>query len=65
MAKGPSGRIVIEIDPETKKLLYEALDKEGETLKNWFLKNAEAFLYENVQLGMKFPSAIKAAGASK
>ena len=65
MAKGPSGRIVVEIDPETKKLLHEALEKEGETLKNWFLKNVETYLYDNVQLGMKFPNAIKAAGASK
>ncbi len=33
MAKGNSGRIVIEIDPAIKEQLYTALEKEELTLK--------------------------------
>lgn len=49
MAKGSSGRLVIEIDPELKKELYEALEKEELTLKDWFLKNAGQFLKDKAQ----------------
>jgi hypothetical protein len=52
MAKGNSGRIVIEIDPEIKHELYDALHKEGSTLKQWFLKNAEVFLKNKGQLSL-------------
>ena len=44
MAKGNSGRIVIEVDPEYKQELYDALKKENLTLKEWFLKNSANFL---------------------
>jgi hypothetical protein len=40
MARGESGRIVIEIEPETKKRLYASLALSGSTLKDWFLKKA-------------------------
>ncbi|VAW65877.1 hypothetical protein MNBD_GAMMA11-3451 [hydrothermal vent metagenome] len=52
MAKGSSGRIVIEIVPEIKHELYEALDKEGLTLKQWFLTNAEVFLKNRGQMSL-------------
>lgn len=52
MSVGTSGRIVIEIDPELKKDLYEALDKEGLKLKQWFLANANQFLSNKAQLGL-------------
>lgn len=41
MAKGESGRIVLEIDPNLKKTLYSVLALEQKTLKDWFLENAE------------------------
>jgi len=46
MAKGNSGRIVIEIDPEVKQELYKALGSEGLNLKQWFLENVDHFLEE-------------------
>lgn len=46
MAKGNSGRIVIEIDPEVKQELYKALGSEGLNLKQWFLENVDRFLEE-------------------
>ncbi len=52
MAKGNSGRIVIEIEPEIKHELDDALDKEGLTLKEWFLKNAGAFLKDRGQMSL-------------
>jgi len=52
MAKGSSGRIVIEVDPEIKHELYEALQKERLTLKDWFLANADQYLKENNQMNL-------------
>ena len=52
MAKGNSGRIVIEVDPEIKHELYDALDKEGLTLKEWFLRNAGVFLKDRGQMSL-------------
>lgn len=46
MAKGSSGRIVIEIDPELKEELYEALGSKKLNLKQWFLGNVNQFLAE-------------------
>lgn len=44
MSIGSSGRIVIEVDPEVKRELYAALVRDGSTLKEWFLKNAQVYL---------------------
>lgn len=44
MSIGNSGRIVIEVEPELKRQLYSALAKDGMSLKQWFLNNANAFL---------------------
>ena len=44
MARGTSGRIVLEIEPDIKEDLYRALEKDGLTLKKWFLKNTASFL---------------------
>lgn len=40
MAVGPSGRVVIEVDPGFKAELYAALEREGVTLKEWFVRRA-------------------------
>ncbi|MNM57617.1 hypothetical protein D3C81_688300 [compost metagenome] len=42
MARGPSGRVVIEIKPDLKKHLYTTLAAQGLTLKDWFINSAEA-----------------------
>lgn len=49
MPVGVSGRIVIEIDPELKQELYEALTEQGLNLKQWFLGNAKTYLDQRVQ----------------
>ena len=43
MAKGSSGRLVIEIDPSVKKELYERLGEKGLNMREWFLINANAY----------------------
>lgn len=52
MGIGSSGRIVIEVDPEVKRQLYAALAREGMSLKEWFLRNAEAYLEESIQMSL-------------
>jgi len=59
MSIGSSGRIVIEVEPEAKRRLYAALAREGLTLKDWFLKNAENYLSGCNQLPLSF-SQVKA-----
>jgi hypothetical protein len=49
MAQGPSGRIVIDIEPEFKQLLYETLKSKGMSLKQWFLEQAETLCVEHRQ----------------
>ncbi len=44
MSIGNSGRIVIEVDPGVKRHLYTALARDGMSLKEWFLKSAQAYL---------------------
>ncbi|RMX06594.1 hypothetical protein D8I35_08750 [Corticibacter populi] len=47
MSIGSSGRIVIEVDPDVKRELYAALVRDGSTLKEWFLRNAQVYLSGN------------------
>lgn len=44
MSIGKSGRVVVEIEPELKQQLHNALRKEGTNLKAWFLENVDHFL---------------------
>lgn len=44
MARGESGRIVIEVDPQLKAELHEKLSSRGTTMKAWFLREAVSFL---------------------
>jgi hypothetical protein len=61
MSIGSSGRIVIEVEPESKRQLYAALARDGLTLKDWFLKNAELYLTESGQLPLSFSKGSSAA----
>lgn len=54
MPRGPSGRIVIEVDPELKTELYAKLEHDRLTLKDWFVGQVERFLYDDVQLALRF-----------
>lgn len=49
MARGDSGRIVIEVDPSLKHDLYAELAKSGTTLKDWFISAATHFCKDAVQ----------------
>lgn len=46
MSIGSSGRIVIEVDPDLKRELYATLIRDGSTLKEWFLRNAQNYLLD-------------------
>lgn len=46
MAKGESGRIVVELDPSLKRRLYAALAMESRTLKDWMIDRVEHYLSE-------------------
>ena len=59
MAKGSSGRIVIEMDPALKRQLYSVLDKDGSTLKNWFIERAENYVSESVQPRLAFADDLE------
>jgi hypothetical protein len=59
MARGQSGRIVIEVEPEVKRRLYAALALSGSTLKDWFVREAEQFAEESRQ-----PSLFKTTTAT-
>jgi hypothetical protein len=50
MSRGPSGRIVLEIDPETKRQLYTVLAHDGRTLKDWFVMEVNNYLRSYSQL---------------
>ncbi|MBL1259074.1 MAG: hypothetical protein COB33_000935 [Thiotrichaceae bacterium] len=56
MARGKSGRVVLEIDPELKRQLYASLENRQETMKEWFIKEAESLIY-----GDKKPSLADAS----
>lgn len=52
MPVGTSGRIVVEVDPDLKQELYSALEKEGLSLKQWFLDNTRRYLKDRSQLSL-------------
>lgn len=56
MARGASGRIVIEIDPEMKNELYQQLGRENLNLKSWFLEHVDTFLKGRQQLTLELHS---------
>jgi hypothetical protein len=52
MPVGPSGRVVIEIDPELKQELYTSLEAEGLSLKHWFLGHVHERLRDHTQMSL-------------
>ncbi len=62
MAKGDSGRIVLEVEPDLKRTLYVVLAKDDRTLKSWFLEAAEEYIRSQGQLRL-FPSERKSRKA--
>lgn len=62
MPQGSSGRIVLEVDPETKRELYSSLAREGLTLKAWFLEAARVYIERSTQPRLKFRGDVEAVG---
>lgn len=58
MARGDSGRIVLEIDPNIKGDLYSALARDGLTLKEWFLRHTTQYLRDRGQIPLFGASLI-------
>ncbi len=58
MSVGTSGRIVLEIDPEQKQELYQALKKDDLNMKKWFLKQVDAYLKDQDQMALDFESHL-------
>lgn len=54
-----SGRVVIEVDPEEKQLMYAALKERNLTLKDWFLGAVRRELLNAPQLSLQFPNGPK------
>jgi hypothetical protein len=52
MARGPSGRLVIEVDPPLKRDLHSALAADGTTLKEWFIQRTKEYLNDRRQPGL-------------
>jgi hypothetical protein len=52
MARGPSGRIIVEIDPALKRDLHSALAADGLSLKDWFIKQGREYLTHRKQLAL-------------
>lgn len=49
MARGPSGRFVIVLEPKIKNDLYSALSADGLDLKEWFQQQINTYLAERSQ----------------
>lgn len=57
MARGNSGRIVLEIDPTIKDQLYIALARNKLTVKQWFLTQCEIYINSVMQASL-FPEIV-------
>lgn len=49
MARGPSNRIVVDVDPLLKRDLHSALAADGLSLKDWFVRHARQYIAERNQ----------------
>lgn len=61
MARGPSGRLVIEVDPLLKRDLHAALAAAGLTLKDWLVRQAADYIATRRQPSL--PGIIRYPGA--
>jgi len=57
MARGQSGRIVLEIDVDLKNAIYARLEEDESTLRTWFIIRAREYVDSPrktaIQLSMK------------
>lgn len=59
MARGQSGRLVLEVDPALKRQLHARVAAEGRTLKDWFLEQADRYLHAPVQQVLPLAEIVK------
>jgi hypothetical protein len=64
MSRGPSGRVVVELEPDLKRELYVELSREGKTLKNWLTTQAHRYIRERQQPSL-FPGNDEDRGESR
>ena len=50
VAKGDSGRVVLEIDPDLKRKLYAVLALEQKTLKEWFIESSSSYVKKRLKV---------------
>jgi hypothetical protein len=50
MSRGPSGRLVVELEPDLKHQLYVALSLDRLTFKEWLVGQVERYISEQQQL---------------
>lgn len=43
---------MLEIDPELKRQLYATLENQQQTMKEWFVREAEEFIYGERQTSL-------------
>ncbi|RNM05828.1 hypothetical protein EFS38_06450 [Dickeya undicola] len=65
MSIGNSGRIVIEIEPEVKRLLYSTLARDGMTLKDWFIREATNYMKASIQMPLDLTTDIRSSDQAK
>jgi hypothetical protein len=44
VARGKSGRVVVDVDPAMKARMYVVLAEQGLTMRDWFVQRAQAFV---------------------
>lgn len=49
MSRGPSGRMVVELETSLKQRLYASLASDGLTFKEWLIAQAEQYLTDRRQ----------------
>lgn len=49
MSRGPSGRLVVELEPSLKHQLYSTLALDGLTFKDWLTGQAARYISEHKQ----------------
>ena len=49
MARGPSGRLVVDLDPALKRELHAALAADGTTFKEWLIARVSEYFDQRQQ----------------
>lgn len=65
MARGPSGRLVVEIEPDLKRQLYGALSIDGLTFKDWLTMEASRYISSRNQLQLLVTEPLPPAYAGR